>query len=178
MYKIFSILLSVLFLFPLSTFAAVVNINTADATLLDTLPGIGPSKATAIVDYRTAHGPFAHSEDIQNVKGIGPSTYTGLKSSITVGDTAVVVQPSTPTSSSTIKQRATVPTPKVTTVNTSKPEHAITEVSAPTAATELAAVGAPVEVVPSTSGSALFHSSWTLGFLAVVVLAGGVLMII
>ncbi|MBU6491024.1 ComEA family DNA-binding protein, partial [Patescibacteria group bacterium] len=68
--------------------AALVNINTADATLLDTLPGIGPSKAAAIVEYRDVHGPFASIEDIQNVSGIGPSTYAGIAPFITVGDTA------------------------------------------------------------------------------------------
>lgn len=68
--------------------ATLININTADATLLDTLPGIGPSKAAAIIDYRTQHGPFARIEDIQNVSGIGPATYADIAPLITVGDTA------------------------------------------------------------------------------------------
>ena len=67
--------------------AALVNINVADAALLDTLPGIGPSKAVAIVEYRTQHGSFVQIEDIQNVSGIGPSTFANIKSLITVGDT-------------------------------------------------------------------------------------------
>lgn len=67
--------------------ASLININTADAALLDTLPGIGPAYATRIVDYRNAHGPFARIEDIQNVSGIGPSTYADIASLITVGDT-------------------------------------------------------------------------------------------
>jgi competence protein ComEA len=67
--------------------ATLININTADATLLDTLPGIGPTKATAIIDYRTANGPFLRIEDIQNVSGIGPSTYADIAPLITVGDT-------------------------------------------------------------------------------------------
>lgn len=73
-------------LLPAIAYAALVNINTADATLLDTLPGIGSSKAAAIVQYRTNHGQFTRIEDIQNVSGIGPSTYAGLASFITVGD--------------------------------------------------------------------------------------------
>lgn len=65
-----------------------ININTADATTLaNALPGIGTVKAQAIVDYRTQHGPFATTADIQNVSGIGPATYAEIKDLITVGDT-------------------------------------------------------------------------------------------
>ena len=64
-------LLLLIVLFPSFVYAAVVNINTADTVLLDTLPGIGPSKAAAIVLYRDEHGLFVHLEDIQNVSGIG-----------------------------------------------------------------------------------------------------------
>lgn len=78
----------VLFVAMFAHAAALVNINTADAALLDTLPGIGPTYAGRIVDYRTAHGPFARIEDIQNVSGIGPSTYADIKPFITVGDTS------------------------------------------------------------------------------------------
>ena len=83
------ILFIVFFAFPISAYAALININTADAALLDTLPGIGPSKAIAIVDYRTQNGLFARIEDIQNVSGIGPSTYAGIEPFITVSDTGV-----------------------------------------------------------------------------------------
>jgi|GEM_PF-2072819 competence protein ComEA len=82
---------SVLFgVLALPTFAAtLVNINTADSATLQTLNGIGPSKAQAIIDYRTQNGPFAKIEDIQNVSGIGPSTYANIKDYITVeGSTA------------------------------------------------------------------------------------------
>lgn len=71
-----------------SVAAALVNINTADAALLDTLPGIGPTLAGRIIDYRAAHGPFAAISDIQNVSGIGPSTYANLAPLITVGAAA------------------------------------------------------------------------------------------
>jgi competence ComEA-like helix-hairpin-helix protein len=82
-------LLAFLLLAPLTAFAALININTADAALLETLPGIGPTKAQAIVEYRNQHGPFTRIEDIQNVSGIGPSTYAGIKDLITVGDVAL-----------------------------------------------------------------------------------------
>ena len=47
-----------------------ININTADTTTLDSLKGIGPSKAQAIVDYRNQHGAFKSIEDLTKVKGI------------------------------------------------------------------------------------------------------------
>lgn len=48
-----------------------ININTADATALTELDGIGPAKAAAIVDYRKQHGPFKSVEQLADVKGIG-----------------------------------------------------------------------------------------------------------
>lgn len=61
----------------------VVNIQTASAEQLQLLPGIGPSKAEAIVTYRQAH-PFQRVEDILRVRGIGRSTFRRLRSMITV----------------------------------------------------------------------------------------------
>ena len=61
-----------------------VNINTASASELDKLPGIGPAYAQRIVDYRTQNGPFSKIEDIQNVQGIGPKKFEQLKERITV----------------------------------------------------------------------------------------------
>ena len=55
-----------------------VNINAADAATLQTLPGIGPAKATAIVADRTANGPFATCSDLQRVRGVGAATVSGL----------------------------------------------------------------------------------------------------
>ncbi|MBI2410253.1 helix-hairpin-helix domain-containing protein [Candidatus Kaiserbacteria bacterium] len=76
--------------FPLFALASdFININTADAALLDTLPGIGPAYAARIVEYRAAHGPFARTEDIQNVSGIGPSTYAEIAPFITVASASV-----------------------------------------------------------------------------------------
>ena len=47
-----------------------VDLNTADAETLQTLPGIGPTKAAAIIAYREEHGPFAALQDVANVPGI------------------------------------------------------------------------------------------------------------
>jgi competence protein ComEA len=63
----------------------VVNINTATAAELETLPRIGPAMAERILEYREANGPFEATEDIQNVPGIGPATFEGLKDLIVVG---------------------------------------------------------------------------------------------
>jgi competence protein ComEA len=70
-------------LFSLCAFAAV-DINTATSEELQTLSGIGPEKARAIVDYRTQHGPFKSVQDLQNVKGFGERTIAKLGSDITV----------------------------------------------------------------------------------------------
>ena len=72
------------------------NINMATATDLESLPGIGPTTAQWIVDYRETHGPFGDITAIQLVPGIGPMTFSRIKDLITVGtDTgyAVTLQP-------------------------------------------------------------------------------------
>ena len=61
-----------------------VDINTADAELLETLPGIGESRAQAIVGYREEHGTFKHIEDIVAVPGIGPTILEGLRDLVEV----------------------------------------------------------------------------------------------
>jgi competence protein ComEA len=61
-----------------------VNVNTATVNDLDALPGIGPTTAQTIVDYRLRHGPFQIIQDLQNVPGIGPATYDRIKDYITV----------------------------------------------------------------------------------------------
>jgi competence protein ComEA len=61
-----------------------ININNAPKELLDTLPGIGPSTAQAIVDYIEENSYFDAIEDIMNVSGIGESTFDKIKNLITV----------------------------------------------------------------------------------------------
>lgn len=61
-----------------------VNINTADVDELQSLSGIGPSKAQAIIDYREQNGAFTTPEDIMNVSGISQGTYDKFKDKIYV----------------------------------------------------------------------------------------------
>jgi competence protein ComEA len=62
-----------------------VNINTATLDELGNLPGIGPTAAQAILDYRLQHGPFQVIQEIQNVPGIGPATFAVIQNFISVG---------------------------------------------------------------------------------------------
>lgn len=59
-----------------------VSLNSATLEQLDTLPGVGPVTAQAIVAYRTAHGGFQRVEDLLNVKGIGDATLADLKDQV------------------------------------------------------------------------------------------------
>ncbi|MFH5778310.1 helix-hairpin-helix domain-containing protein [Heyndrickxia oleronia] len=61
-----------------------VNINSANKDQLQTIPGIGPSKADAIIEYREQKGEFKKIEEIKNVTGIGEKTYEKLKDSISI----------------------------------------------------------------------------------------------
>lgn len=62
----------------------IVNINTANQTELEQLPGIGSSIATRIIDYRNKNGKFRNIEDIKNVTGIGDNKYEKIKDFIKV----------------------------------------------------------------------------------------------
>ena len=67
---------------------ATVNLNTASKDELVALPGIGPAKAQAIIDYRKTHGAFRTVEELKDVKGIGAKRYEKLKGEVTVGPNA------------------------------------------------------------------------------------------
>ena len=76
-------LMIVLALFSMNSFATPVNINTADAkTIADSLSGIGLAKAEAIVAYRTTHGDFKTTDDLDKVSGIGAKTIEKNKADI------------------------------------------------------------------------------------------------
>jgi competence protein ComEA len=60
----------------------IVDLNTADATALETLDGIGPALAQRILTYRSAHGGFRTVNDLQNVTGIGPKKFAAIKANV------------------------------------------------------------------------------------------------
>lgn len=60
------------------------NINKASAEQLDTLPGVGPSTAQKIIEYRSSRGGFKSIEELNNVSGIGNEKYKDVKDLITV----------------------------------------------------------------------------------------------
>lgn len=71
----------------------VVNLNTATIDELTRLPGVGPSKAQAIVDLRDSRGPFRRVEQVLFVRGIGRATFRRLRPMLTVeGDTTLGAQ--------------------------------------------------------------------------------------
>jgi competence protein ComEA len=63
---------------------ALVNINSATEQQLETLSGVGPVLAAAIVAYRSQHGPFRSVDDLLDVSGIGPATLAELRPQVTV----------------------------------------------------------------------------------------------
>lgn len=64
--------------------SSLININTAGISELDKLPGVGETRAQAIIDYRNANGMFKKTEDIMEVKGIGQATYDKMKGMISI----------------------------------------------------------------------------------------------
>lgn len=61
-----------------------IDLNTANQSDLESLSGIGPSKAQAIIDYRKAHGGFETVDDLVKVDGIGPGTLKKLSKDVKV----------------------------------------------------------------------------------------------
>ncbi|MDD5716383.1 MAG: helix-hairpin-helix domain-containing protein [Sulfuricurvum sp.] len=79
MVKFFSLLLLVI-----SLAYGSININKASSAQLQTLNGIGPTKALEIIKYRKSHGNFKNVDELVNVKGIGPKTVQNLKSQVSI----------------------------------------------------------------------------------------------
>lgn len=99
--RIFS-LIALSIIFPMFAYAGtLININTADKAMLESLTGIGSVKAQNIIDYRKANGPFAAIGDLLKVPKIYQSDYEKIKNDITVGDTSTTnTQNTTDTASS------------------------------------------------------------------------------
>ncbi|HSF99577.1 MAG TPA: helix-hairpin-helix domain-containing protein [Vicinamibacterales bacterium] len=72
---------------------ALVNINTATAEQLTTLPGVGPATAARIIEYREKNGGFKKIEDLMNVRGIGEKTFLRLKPLVTITPPKLHVRP-------------------------------------------------------------------------------------
>ncbi len=88
-------LLLALFAYAGIAFAAV-NINSATKEQLESLDGIGPVKAQAIIDYRKKNGPFKSLEDVKKVDGIGDATFDKIRKDISLSGTTKVDTPAKP----------------------------------------------------------------------------------
>jgi len=87
--KKFLLVLVACFAFAINAFAAV-NINSASQAELETIKGIGPVKAKAIIDYRTKNGAFKSVDDLDNVKGIGKKSLDKFRSEVSVSGATTV----------------------------------------------------------------------------------------
>lgn len=64
----------------------VVNLNSATAAQIASLPGIGPKTAELVVQYRTKNGPFKKIEEVMNVRGIGEKSFLKIKDQLSVAE--------------------------------------------------------------------------------------------
>jgi competence protein ComEA len=80
--KKFLFILVSFFVFCASSFA--VDLNKATLAELEALSGIGPTKAKAIVDYRTKNGPFKSADDLDKVKGVGKGIIAKIAADVTI----------------------------------------------------------------------------------------------
>ena|SRR5438128_332593 len=116
------VLLLAMLLFSAFALAAV-NINTATKEELDALPGIGPVKAQAIIDYRTKNGPFKTPEDIMKVPGIKEGEFGKLKGQISVSGASTPA--AAPATKDTKAAPAMAPAPAPGTTGAKKDEKAM-----------------------------------------------------
>ncbi|KJV33070.1 topoisomerase [Aquitalea magnusonii] len=95
MKKLFALIVGMFFI--CASALAAININTANQQQLESLNGIGPVKAKAIIDYRTKNGAFKTVDDLKKVSGIGDKTLEKLKKDISVTGTSTVPAPAAAT---------------------------------------------------------------------------------
>lgn len=107
MKRLFLVLLISFFAFTTSAFAAV-NLNTATQAELETIKGIGPAKAKAIIDYRTKNGQFKTVDDLDNVKGFGKKSIDKIRSNISVSGATTTPAPA-PTKAKAEEKPAAAP---------------------------------------------------------------------
>ncbi len=113
--------------------AGLIDINTVDEAGLETLPGIGATKAAAIIAYRTAHGPFGAPQDLERVSGIGTATYAKIAGLITVAQAPTGSTPVTASSSESAPKasgsvRTYIPPPSELSVRTGGDQAAFLDV--------------------------------------------------
>jgi competence protein ComEA len=83
MSKLLRTLVLALTLSPLGAMASPVDINSADAAALEQVKGIGPAKASAIVQFREANGPFTSVDELVKVPGIGEKSVQQMREQLT-----------------------------------------------------------------------------------------------
>ena len=97
MKKLFALIVGMFFI--CASALAAININTATQQQLESLNGIGPVKAKAIMDYRAKNGAFKTVDDLKKVSGIGDKTLEKLKKDISVSGASTVPAPAAAASS-------------------------------------------------------------------------------
>ena len=90
MKKLWGVLLACFAMTGFAQAAALVNINTASQQQLESVKGIGPKGAQAIIEHRQKHGKFKNVDDLDKVKGFGKKSVEQLRAQVTVEDASGV----------------------------------------------------------------------------------------